>query len=115
MREELEKLIMLHDVDLLLRELESTERRQRYKKMGFRLGESSVALLKAREELARTIDPERLAQYEKILHRYKDRAVAPVIKEFCGGCYSKLPAELVAYKSEILTCPNCGRFLYWLK
>lgn len=115
MKEELVKLIMLHDFDLLLRDVGSADIRQKYKRMGFQLGEPSAALLRAREELTRTIDPKRLAQYERILHRYRDRAVAPVIDEFCGGCYSKLPAELVAHKSEILTCPNCGRFLYWSK
>jgi hypothetical protein len=114
-KQELEKLIKLHDIDLLLKEMSNPEVRKRYKKLGFQFGQPSKALLRARRELTQTIEPQIMAQYERILKRYGDRALAPVINEVCGGCYARLPAELVAHKSEIINCPNCGRFLYWLK
>jgi len=36
----------------------------------------------------------------------------------CGGCHMKLPTQIVTTcraqsESEIVTCPNCGRILYY--
>lgn len=115
MKKQLELLIKLHDLDLLLKDSRNPETVKKYKKLGFKLIEPSVEVIRARQELCQLIDPKLLAGYERIMKRYGDRAVVPVINEFCGGCYSKLPAELVAHQSELLTCPNCGRFLYWIK
>jgi predicted nucleic acid-binding Zn-ribbon protein len=42
--------------------------------------------------------------------------VVQVIREFCGGCYVKLPSELAARcRIDLVSCPNCGRFLYYVK
>jgi predicted nucleic acid-binding Zn-ribbon protein len=115
MKKQLELLIKLHDLDLLLKEYRNPETVKKYKKLGFKFMEPSVEVVRARQELCQHIDPKLLAAYERIMKRYGDRALVPVVNEFCGGCYSKLPAELVTHQSELLTCPNCGRFLYWIK
>ncbi len=116
MRKQVELLIKLHDIDLLIRELDNPEARKKFRKMGFKLKEPSIEFLKARQQLAKKLPPKILKEYERIMHRYKDRAVVPVLNEFCGGCYVKLPSEFLSRrKEEIQRCPNCGRFLYWLK
>jgi predicted nucleic acid-binding Zn-ribbon protein len=54
--------------------------------------------------------------YERIMKRYGGRVVVQVIREFCGGCYVKLPSELAARcRTDLVSCPNCGRFLYYVK
>ena len=68
---------------------------------------------KKRKELCLEIDGKLLGEYERIRKRYGGRVVVQVINEFCGGCYVKLPSELATRgKTEVLNCPNCGRFLY---
>lgn len=116
MKELPELLIKLHDIDLLTKEMDNPEARENFKKIGFKLKKPSTEFLRARQKLAERLPPEILSQYEKILHRYKDRAVAPVLNGFCGGCYMQLPSQFFSRrKAEIQNCPSCGRFLYWLK
>ncbi len=114
MNEQLEILIKLHDLDLLLKELTNPKVRDQYKKMGFKVGDPSVELLKARENLAKKLSVEFASAYERIRHRY-DRALAPVIKGFCYGCFQKLPTQMSCDSERIQHCPNCGRILYWLR
>jgi len=92
--------------------------RPEYRKAGFQL--PSVDFLKSaeakRQEICRRIDAKFLAEYERIRKRYGSRAVVQVVSEFCSGCYVKLPSEMTSRKrSEVMTCPNCGRILYMVK
>ncbi len=114
MNEQMEILIKLHDLDLLLREMTTPKVRDQYKKMGFKVDDPSVELLKARENLAKKLSAEFANAYERIRKRY-DRALAPVIKGFCYGCFQKLPTQMTCEPSKIQHCPNCGRILYWVR
>jgi len=111
MHPQLELLIMLHDVDHLLREVHKEE-----KGLGFEIKESSEELEKARKNIAQKLDRKVLARYQVLLDRY-GRAVAPVAKGTCYGCYMALPTALDSGKDkneQITACPNCGRYLYWI-
>lgn len=114
MNEQLEILIELHDLDLLLKELTNAKVKEQYKKMGFKVDDPSVELLKARENLAKKLKPEYATAYERIRKRY-ERALAPAIKGFCYGCFQKLPTQMVCEPEKIQHCPNCARILYWVK
>jgi RNase P subunit RPR2 len=105
----------------LLRALEELDMNKRdvtgpaYKQLGFKL--PSVDYLKSAEkkraELCARIEPKLVLEYERIKKRYGSRVVVQVVTEFCGGCYVKLPIELTTRRSpDVITCPNCGRFLY---
>lgn len=114
MNEQMEILIKLHDLDLLLKELTNPKTRDQYKKIGFKVEDPSVELLKAREALAKKLSREYSTAYERIRGKY-ERALAPVIKGFCYGCFQKLPTQMTSVSDRIQNCPNCGRILYWLR
>ncbi len=112
----IETLRSLEEFDHILRDIESDD----YKAVGFGGLKASDEFIKTaereRQKLTKKVEPRLLAQYERIMKRYGGRVVVQVIREFCGGCYVKLPSELVARcRTELVICPNCGRFLYYVK
>ncbi|HIE05442.1 MAG TPA: hypothetical protein EYP58_01435 [bacterium (Candidatus Stahlbacteria)] len=112
--EEIELLIKLHDLDLLLKELGTPEKRKSFQSIGFKIKDPKKHLTEAREHLAQKLPKQLLDRYEKIMKRY-ERALAPVIKGICYGCFIRLPSEMSTRRSGIRTCPNCGRIIYWLE
>jgi hypothetical protein len=111
LKKQVELLRVLEELDMNLRDFTAPG----YRKLGFK--PPSVDFLKSaekkRQEICARIERKLLTEYERIRKRYGSRVVAQVINEFCGGCYVKLPLELATrHSAEVLTCPNCGRFLY---
>ncbi len=116
MKKSLELLRALEEFDLITKDLSHPD----YKKLGFGTGKDIVDLLKSieleREKIKKRIDKKILMEYERIKKRYRERIIVQVIKGFCGGCYVRLPSDIVGRcLTEVLTCPHCGRFLYCLK
>jgi predicted nucleic acid-binding Zn-ribbon protein len=110
-KRQIELLRVLEELDTNLRDVENPS----YRKLEFKmqLGDFLKSAEKRRKELCERVDEKRLAEYERIKKRYGSRVVVQVVNEFCGGCYVKLPSELAARgRTEVLSCPNCGRFLY---
>jgi len=71
-----------------------------------------------REKLAAAVDESVRNRYERLLANKGQNVVVGIHKGVCGGCHMKLPAqELVACKQceELVTCPNCGRILYYTR
>lgn len=68
-----------------------------------------------RKRVAAELDPDVLADYEKIrLHR-AGQAVVTVHKEVCPGCHMHVPPQTineVLQTGEIRHCPFCRRILY---
>jgi len=111
-----ETLRALEEFDHILRDIES----EHYQALGFQGTSVSEEFIKTAEKerakLTKKVDPRLLVQYERIMKRYRGRVVVQVIREFCGGCYVKLPSELAARcRTELVSCPHCGRFLYYVK
>ena len=70
----------------------------------------------ARRELVSRIQPPVLAQYQKLLVSKAGNAMAEVRGESCSGCYMSIPPQVfvnVKKNENIITCPNCGRILYY--
>ncbi|MEO0098521.1 MAG: hypothetical protein ABIK99_01220 [candidate division WOR-3 bacterium] len=116
MNKALELLRALEEFDILIKDLQRPD----YKKLGFRLKKNVLDFLKSVEEekerIRKKIDKKLLSEYDQIKNRYGERVVVQVIKEYCGGCYVRLPSEIVCRcQREVLTCPHCGRFLYRVK
>ena len=116
MNPKIETLRALEEFDLILRDIES----EGYQAMGFKGVKASDEFIRIAEreraKLTKKIDPKLLTLYERIMKRYGSRVVVQVVREFCGGCYIKLPSELaVRCRTEVVSCPNCGRFLFYLK
>jgi len=113
--ETLRLLVKLQDLDLLIREVTDVQRIQQERDIGFKIEDVSK-LQEARNNLAGSIDPMLLRQYERLLE-HNDRAVAPVYRGACLGCFMTLPTALgqsVKRHEGVKVCENCGRFLYWL-
>ncbi|MBN2411556.1 hypothetical protein JXQ31_07670 [candidate division KSB1 bacterium] len=109
MNKELEALITLQDIDLMIEESNEVE------KLGFSITGCSE-LEKAREEIASRIKKPLLFRYERLRAKLK-RAIVPVKNDICLGCFLRQPTSIGAKgreESELFTCENCGRMLYWL-
>ena len=84
-------LVLLGDLDLLLREVEATGSRQRLRKLGFVL-DGVPKLVATRERLARGIEPRWMVGYERARQRY-GRGIAVVRDRVCLGCFVTLPTS----------------------
>ncbi len=109
MNKELEALITLQDIDLMIEEANEVE------KLGFSIT-GNTELAKAREEMASKIKKPLLFRYERLRAKLK-RAIVPVKNDICLGCFLRQPTSIGAKgreESDLFTCENCGRMLYWL-
>jgi len=116
MHRQLELLIMLHDVDLLLKESQDADASRELKKIGFKMGKPTEKISLARQKLLEELDNDIVERYKRLVKRY-DRAVAPVLDGICYGCYQVMPTALATDRDKnkkVFLCPNCGRFLYWI-
>lgn len=114
MNSKIETLRSLEEFDHILRDIKNKD----YPELGVESATDEFIRTaeREREKLTRKIDPKLLLQYERIMKRYGGRVVVQVIREFCGGCYVRLPSELaVRCRTDLVSCPNCGRFLYYVK
>ena len=105
----LDLLVSLQDIDLMIEESNEVA------KLGFSIT-GCGELEKAREDLAATISKPLLYRYERLRAKLK-RAVVPVKNDICLGCFLRQPTSIGVKgreDSEIFTCENCGRMLYWI-
>ena len=88
------------------------------------LTEREQALKRELEELEAGYDQlEAAIGDESVLDRYKrlrkhkgDKTVVGIEHSVCGGCHMKLPTQIVVScqgDQEVMSCPNCGRILYY--
>jgi predicted nucleic acid-binding Zn-ribbon protein len=70
----------------------------------------------SRATLAGAVDDATRTRYERLFKSKGENVVVGVEHSACGGCHMKLPAQVVTScrgQGEIVTCPNCGRILYF--
>ena len=80
------------------------------------IGEQIAQLERSRQTLLPDVPPATLATYERVLELRKGLALVPVMNESCGGCYRRLPPQVinqVYLKAELVTCEQCNRILYF--
>jgi predicted nucleic acid-binding Zn-ribbon protein len=69
-----------------------------------------------RAQLSQAVDDSTRSKYERLLRNKGASVVVGVQHGVCGGCHMRLPAQTMVStqaQSEIVTCLNCGRILYW--
>jgi hypothetical protein len=69
-----------------------------------------------RATLAAAVDDSTRNRYERIFKSKGENVVVGVDHSACGGCHMKLPTQIVTKcraNAELVTCPNCGRILYF--
>jgi predicted nucleic acid-binding Zn-ribbon protein len=111
MNSRLEQIIILQDLDLMIREMSDQKTASQLRKIGFEIDESGK-LLETRAEIASQIDRAILNAYERLMQRYP-RAVVPMKNGICLACFIKQPTQLSAADLEkVRFCEQCKRILY---
>jgi predicted nucleic acid-binding Zn-ribbon protein len=67
-------------------------------------------------DLRKQVRSELQKKYETIKGARNGLAVVSVWKEVCGGCHMNIPPQLyieLQRSTELLSCPNCNRIIYW--
>ena len=69
-----------------------------------------------RRELVARLGSVVRSRYERVHASREGRAVVPIVKNSCGGCFRQQPPQTLqeARRGErVLTCEGCGRMLVW--
>ncbi len=75
-------------------------------------------LTSSRAQLASAVDDSTRTRYERLFKSKGENVVVSVEHSACGGCHMKLPTQVVTNcraQGELVTCPNCGRILYFTR
>ncbi len=112
MNPQLEILIMLQDVDLMIREVSDLKTARQMSRIGFEIDEMDN-LRDAREELARKVEPDLLTTYQRLMEKYQ-RAIVPVRNNVCLACFLKQPTKYSVTDEAIRWCSHCKRILYFI-
>lgn len=109
-KQDLEK--MGPETDALTKELE--ERSAELELVDKEHEEEELKLKHEREKYVVRIDKSDIRTYERIRAAKDGRAVVPVRRNACGGCFKRVPPQTVLElrkNSRILQCEHCGRIL----
>jgi predicted nucleic acid-binding Zn-ribbon protein len=110
-RDELTSLVLLQDLDLMIREAIDPAQADAVGKLGFKT-EGVAQLRAAREAVAAQVEPRILRLYEAASKRYGGRAIVPVTNRTCLGCSGLLPTGRIPDATRLVSCQSCGRILY---
>ncbi len=73
-------------------------------------------LKEEREKIKKEISPQSLSKYELIKKKRGSKVIAIINDDTCSGCYMVIPPKVysnLVKGEQLLTCPHCGRFLYY--
>lgn len=118
MHPQLMLLLEIQDLRMQRKELASEEAAERLEQEQFdlKIDQALGELADKVQELEGELDPRIRSAYDRIKN-YRDRIVVPVIGGTCYGCFVQIPAA--TYRdtdphSHLVSCDNCGSFLYIL-
>jgi predicted nucleic acid-binding Zn-ribbon protein len=80
------------------------------------LRDELTGLENSRAGLTTDIEERMLRHYERLLRNKGDSVVVGIEHGVCGGCHMRFPVQLLVTcqaEKEMVTCPNCGRILYY--
>ena len=69
-----------------------------------------------RQDLAAAVDDSSRGRYERLFKNKGENVVVGVQHGVCGGCHMRVPAQVLVScqaQQELVSCPNCGRILYY--
>jgi predicted nucleic acid-binding Zn-ribbon protein len=73
---------------------------------------------KARDEAASAVDETTRTRYDRLVRNKGTNVIVGIQHGVCGGCHMQLNRSVVVGcqgEQEIVTCPNCGRILYYTR
>ena len=71
-----------------------------------------------RAQICSAVDETTLKRYERLLKFKGGNVVVGIEHGVCGGCHMKFPVQIVVQcqaEKDLVTCPNCGRILYYTR
>jgi predicted nucleic acid-binding Zn-ribbon protein len=80
------------------------------------LGKQLAELQSDYARLTSGIEEGILARYQRLRKQKGANTVVGIDRSVCGGCHVKLPVQIVIScqaQQEVVSCPNCGRILYY--
>ena len=75
-------------------------------------------LVANRDELASVVDESTRSKYERLLKQKGSNVVVGIQHGVCGGCHMQLSRSIIVGcqgDQEIMSCPNCGRILFYTR
>ena len=69
-----------------------------------------------RQQTVAGLDAALYAQYQKVVSQHAGPAVTQLHNGVCGGCYLKVPPQLLSeirMQTRLFTCPHCRLLLLW--
>lgn len=69
-----------------------------------------------REELASAVDESTRSRYERLLKQKGRSVVVGIQHGVCGGCHMQLSRSIIVGcqgDQDVISCPNCGRILFF--
>jgi predicted nucleic acid-binding Zn-ribbon protein len=80
------------------------------------LARQLAELQAGRDQLAAVVEESAHARYERILKHRGEKVVVGITHGVCAGCHMTLPPQILIScqtDQEIVSCPNCGRILFF--
>jgi len=93
---------------------ELKEKREELREILASTGKEERELAKRREAVIKEIDADALNMYQRIRDAKNGKAVAPIRRESCSGCYNIVPPQRILEikkNDRLFICEHCGRIL----
>lgn len=93
---------------------ELKERQKELKEVNKEHEKAELGLQHRREKLVVRLEREDLDRYDRIYRAKGGKAVVPVKRNACGGCFSRVPPQKILElrrNTQIFLCEQCGRIL----
>jgi uncharacterized protein len=114
--EQLKTAIEKHKTILEEIEKEFVQKSEDLKKLIAKTEKDEIYLKDQREKTVRHLNNRILSTYERIRKAKQGKAIVPIIRRTCGGCFKSLPPQRVLEvrkMNRIILCEVCGRILVW--
>jgi predicted nucleic acid-binding Zn-ribbon protein len=107
------------DLDGLKEQMETVteelkDRQKELKEVNKEHEKAELALVHRREKIIVRLEKDDLDRYQRIYNAKGGKAVVPVKRNACGGCYSRVPPQKILElrrNNQIYLCEHCGRIL----
>jgi predicted nucleic acid-binding Zn-ribbon protein len=107
------------DLEAARKELEQTqglleERRAELAEVSKSTEEEELKFRHEREKILVRVNKADLAMYERIRKAKKGRAIVPIKRGACGGCFTAVPPQKVLelkHNNKLYSCERCGRII----
>jgi hypothetical protein len=110
MTDSVDDLLILQELDAMIRDFENPSIRMHEEGMGFGL-RATTELHRERSEVVKKLSPEAVFRYDLARRRHV-QPVAPSRDGVCLGCHTVRPTAMSSRAERLDVCERCGRLLF---